>query len=169
MLFDISAQANRHLSPCVCFIAQSCLTLRCYGLQPTRPLCSWDFPDKNSGVGCHFLFQFITILIVIWEAVQYREAKWRSRKKHELRNQAPGFKYWLLPPVTRVQPQIRCCSSGQATHLSKGRGWLTFLQGHCAVSPQGMYNSLPSESPLSSISQNYQNNIQGSGERQRWA
>ena len=28
----------------------------------------------------------------------------KQKKKHELRNQAPGFKYWLLPPVTRVQP-----------------------------------------------------------------
>ena len=24
-------------------------------LQPTRLLCTWDFPDKNAGVGCHFL------------------------------------------------------------------------------------------------------------------
>ena len=117
--------------------------------------CSWDFPDKNSGVGCHFLLQFITILILIWEAVQNWEAKWRSRKKYELRIQAPGFKYWLLPSVTRVQPWIRCFSSGQDTHLWKGRGWLTFLQSHCAVSPQGMCNALPNESPLSSISQNY--------------
>ena len=25
------------------------------GLQPTRLLCSWDFPGKNTGVGCHCL------------------------------------------------------------------------------------------------------------------
>ena len=24
---------------------------------PTRPLCPWDFPGKNTGVGCHFLLQ----------------------------------------------------------------------------------------------------------------
>ena len=24
-------------------------------LQPARLLCPWDFPDKNTGVGCHFL------------------------------------------------------------------------------------------------------------------
>ena len=23
--------------------------------QPTRLLCPWNFPGKNSGVGCHFL------------------------------------------------------------------------------------------------------------------
>ena len=33
-------------------VAQSCLTLRPHGLQPTRLLHPWDFPDKNTGVGC---------------------------------------------------------------------------------------------------------------------
>ena len=28
-----------------------------HGLQPTRLLCSWDSPGKNTGVGCHFLLQ----------------------------------------------------------------------------------------------------------------
>ena len=26
---------------------------------PTRLLCPWDFPGKNTGVGCHFLLQEI--------------------------------------------------------------------------------------------------------------
>ena len=30
-----------------------------YGLQPTRLLCPWDSPGKNTGVGCHFLLQRI--------------------------------------------------------------------------------------------------------------
>ena len=37
------------------FIHQSCLTL----LQPARLLCPWDFPGKNTGVGCPFLLQVI--------------------------------------------------------------------------------------------------------------
>ena len=28
-------------------------------LQPTRLLCSWDFPGKNTGVGCHAALQGI--------------------------------------------------------------------------------------------------------------
>ena len=28
-----------------------------HGLQPTRLLCSWDFPGKDTGVDCHFLLQ----------------------------------------------------------------------------------------------------------------
>ena len=30
--------------------------LQPYGLYPTRFLCPWDSPGKNTGVGCHFLF-----------------------------------------------------------------------------------------------------------------
>ena len=34
-------------------------SLRSHGLQPTRLLCPWDSPGKNTGVGCHFLLQRI--------------------------------------------------------------------------------------------------------------
>ena len=33
--------------------------LQPHGLQPTRLLCPWDFPDKDTGMGCHFLLQRI--------------------------------------------------------------------------------------------------------------
>ena len=37
---------------------QSCPTLvRLQRRQPTRLPCPWDCPDKNTGVGCHFLLQ----------------------------------------------------------------------------------------------------------------
>ena len=39
-------------------VAQSCLTLRPHGLQPTRLLRPWDFPGKSTGVGCHCLLLF---------------------------------------------------------------------------------------------------------------
>ena len=29
-------------------------------LLPTRVLCPWDVPGKNTGVGCHFLLQGIS-------------------------------------------------------------------------------------------------------------
>ena len=32
-------------------------SVRPHGLQPTRLPCPWDSPGKNTGVGCHFLFQ----------------------------------------------------------------------------------------------------------------
>ena len=51
---------------CVCMCVCVCVTcsvvansLQPHGLQPTRLLCPRDFPDKDTGVGCHFLFQGI--------------------------------------------------------------------------------------------------------------
>ena len=32
-------------------------SLQPLGLQPARLLFTWDFPGKNTGVGCHFLLQ----------------------------------------------------------------------------------------------------------------
>ena len=43
---------------CVCVLAaQSGLTLQPYGLWPSRLLCPWDSPGKDTGVGCHSLHQ----------------------------------------------------------------------------------------------------------------
>ena len=33
--------------------------LRPFGLKSAKLLCLWDFPGKNTGVGCHFLLQGI--------------------------------------------------------------------------------------------------------------
>ena len=40
---------------------QSCLTLRPHRRQPTRLLCPWDSPGKNTGVGCYFLLQCMKV------------------------------------------------------------------------------------------------------------
>ena len=40
-----------------CLVTKSCLTRRLHGLYPARLLCPWNFPGKNTGVGCHFLLQ----------------------------------------------------------------------------------------------------------------
>ena len=48
--------------PCMhaCSVTQSCLILcNPMDLYPTRLLCPWDFSDKNTGVGYHFLLQGI--------------------------------------------------------------------------------------------------------------
>ena len=45
-------------------VSQSCPTL-CDPMDcsPTRLLRPWDFPGKNTGVGCHFLFQEIFLTL----------------------------------------------------------------------------------------------------------
>ena len=43
-------------------LLQSCPTLvRLHRRQPTRLPCPWDSPDKNTGVGCHFLLQCMKV------------------------------------------------------------------------------------------------------------
>ena len=37
-----------------------------HGLQPARLLCPWDFPGKGTGVGCHCLLHYITLVLSIW-------------------------------------------------------------------------------------------------------
>ena len=44
-------------APC-CLLTKLCLTL----CDPARLLRLWDFPDKNTGVGCHFLLQWSSLL-----------------------------------------------------------------------------------------------------------
>ena len=36
-------------------------TVRPHRWQPTRLLCPWDSPGKNTGVGCHFLLQCMKV------------------------------------------------------------------------------------------------------------
>ena len=43
-------------------VTESCMTLAIHGLYPTRLLCSWHFPGKKTGVGCHFLLQGIFLI-----------------------------------------------------------------------------------------------------------
>ena len=42
---------------CACSVMSN--SLQPYGPQPTRFLCPWNSPGKNTGVGCHFLLQGI--------------------------------------------------------------------------------------------------------------
>ena len=44
---------------CVCMLNNGRLFWDRHGPWPTRLLHLWDFPGKNTGVGCHFLLQGI--------------------------------------------------------------------------------------------------------------
>ena len=61
LIFQGCRHSINHLCCCCCcLVAKSCQTfLQPHGLQPTRLLCPWDSPGKNTGMGCHFLLQEI--------------------------------------------------------------------------------------------------------------
>ena len=48
---------------CVCCCMHACSvmsdSLQPHGVGPTKLLCSWNSPGKNTGVGCHFILQGI--------------------------------------------------------------------------------------------------------------
>ena len=61
-----SLTVSEDTAVCVCVRARVCSvtsvvfnSLRPYGLQSARLLCSWDSPGKNTEVSCHFLLQGI--------------------------------------------------------------------------------------------------------------
>ena len=52
---DLHAENYKRFVIC-CLVTKLCLTLlQPHGLKPTRLLCPWDFPDKNTGVFKIFL------------------------------------------------------------------------------------------------------------------
>ena len=61
-------------------------SLQPHGLQPTRFLCPWDSPGKNTGVGCHFLLQGIfptqgsNQVSCIGRWILYNGASWKAHK-----------------------------------------------------------------------------------------
>ena len=48
-----------HIHKLVCAHSVMSNSLQPHRLQPASLLCPWDFPDKTTGVGCHFLLQGI--------------------------------------------------------------------------------------------------------------
>ena len=57
-------------------LLQSCLTLRPHRRQPTRLLCPWDSPGKNTGVGCHFLLQCMKVKVKSLSRVRLFATPW---------------------------------------------------------------------------------------------
>ena len=85
---------RKHCCWC-CLLAKSCLTLlQPHGLYPNRLLCPWDFPGKNFGVVCHFLFQ--GIFLIQGSDLRLSHCKrnlyhWATREAHEESIKIPKY------------------------------------------------------------------------------
>ena len=74
-------------------------------LQPTSIFCPWDFPGKNTGVGCHFLLQAYGVTDVkFWKSLP-RHLSWRlghsalpPRPPARGRVSSPRAPQWGLQP-----------------------------------------------------------------------
>ena len=103
-------------------ITQLCLdSLWPRGLEPTRLLCPWDSPGKNTGVGCHFLLQgnlssrprnwtqvsctagrFFTVWATWW-CLPPPKSLWRTRSPAANRY---GQKRFLLAVSREIFPKV---------------------------------------------------------------
>ena len=72
--------------------------------QPTRLPCPWDSPDKNTGVGCHFLLQCTKVKSEsevashVWLGVtspQFQAALIAQLVKNHLQCKRPRFNSWV--------------------------------------------------------------------------
>ena len=74
-------------------------SVRPHRWQPTRLLCPWDSPGKNTGVGCHFLLQCMKVKMKSLSRAQLLATPWTAAY------QAPpsmGFsrqEYWSGLPL----------------------------------------------------------------------
>ena len=75
---------------CCCVASVVSNSVRPHRRQPTRLLCPWDSPGKNTGMGCHFLLQCMKV---------------KSESESELTQSCPT----LCDPMD-------CCPSGSSVH-----------------------------------------------------
>ena len=118
------------------------------GLQLTRLLCPWDFPGKNTGVGCHFLVleifltQGLNLHLLHWQAdsllLSYRgslknvcstlfkvnEQKTLSHdwEKCELKGKDSEERRWM-PSFPAREASIPCCWGLWSENRTLSRDW----------------------------------------------
>ena len=107
-----------HLCVCACSVMSN--SLWPHRLQPTRLLCPWDFPGKNTGVGCHFLLRgtFPTqgpnlrlLCLLPWQADSLQFVPPGKSLKIHVRWQNPPAAYWGWPVWREVGALTPRCSS----------------------------------------------------------
>ena len=106
----------------VCRVSHSvvphCLGL--HALWPTRLLCPWNFPGKNTGVGCHFLH----LLHCRW--ILYCLSHWGNPQ--EIILSMPCYCVHLLQLCPTLYGPIDCSPPGSSVHgifQAKILDWVT--------------------------------------------
>ena len=109
-----------------------------HGLQPIRLLCPWDFPDKDTGVGRHFLFQGIS-RPRDWTQVSCTAGRfftdWATREAYLICFSSNEFRRYQLMFISNVTLQEKCEVNWTLTRVvSKLRHFrwnLWYKQNYC--------------------------------------
>ena len=109
--------------------------------QPTRLLCPWDFPDKHTGVGCHFLLQgssgpWYQTLVSCTSGRFFTDWSMREAQK-------PNFLFFKIAQLCPApcDPMDYIYSPWNSLGHNTGGGSLSLLQG--IFSTQGLNPGLP--------------------------
>ena len=84
-------------------------SVRPHRRKPTRLLCPWDFPGKNTGVGCHFLLQCVKVKLL--SHVQLLATPWTVAYQAPPPMGFPRQEYWsgvpLPSPITESEEELK--------------------------------------------------------------
>ena len=115
---------------------QSCPTVQPHRQQPTRLLCPWDSPGKNTGVGCHFLLhmtkldsilksrditlstKILLVKAMVFPVVTYGCESWTVKKVEHRRIDA--FELWCWRRLLRVPWTARRSNQSILKEISPG-------------------------------------------------
>ena len=129
---------------CVCvYVRMHACTLSCsvvsnsfhpHGLGPTRLLCPWDFPVKNTGMNCHFLLQGIFLTQGLNLNLR-RLLHWQADSLPLSHLGSPRTLEWVaIPsPVDFPDPGIFCTAGGFFTREALGRQSRLVQEVTCSI------------------------------------
>ena len=148
---------------CYFLATKSCLTfLRPNGLQPARFLCLWDFPGKNTGVGCHLLLQRIfppqglnlcLSRLLNWQFFTTLPTSHLGSPFHQLRMSFTHHAYFLFPnfeikkkntdmhnPTSTYQSSLSSCKQKQEAVGKKDQVYSSHV--HCPDLYKNFYTNI---------------------------
>ena len=94
-----------------------------HGLQPTRTLCLWDFPAKNTGVSCHFLLQGIFLTQGSNPSLQFWQADSLPLSHQEVPCQC--YIVWKLQQMQKYAETVPSTRCSNGVFPSAWASWIT--------------------------------------------
>ena len=99
--------------------------------QPTRLLCPWDSPGKNTGVGCHFLLQCMKgkVKVKSLSHVWLFSTPWTAAYQAPSSMGLSGGEHWSGLPLPSPKEKMQFLQNFLRTQISNGKYILkcTFL------------------------------------------
>ena len=104
-------------------------SVRPHRCQPTRLSCPWDSPGKNTGVGCHFLLQFMKVKLL--SRVQLLGTPWTAAYQTPPSMGFSRQEYWSGVPLPSPKEATVRTKHGTTDWFQIGKG----VHQGCVLSP----------------------------------